>query len=189
MRLDHRHRHETLRPALTGVASRTVGYRIDHLRQAVSHTGQTRETLAATTAAREAGAATVAITSFFRSPLTELCDHALVAGSLETRHQIEARASRLVHSALLDALAASVAAVHPDRTRIAGTTPPRSWPITVSDGHAGCPPTSTSTRGMPAGLTPSPSRPDRKHSGLPGEPHCRREGPDLRGPTRWVSRS
>ena len=87
---------------------------------AISHTGQTRETLAATAAAREAGAATVAVTSFFRSPLTELCAHALVAGSPETRHQIEARASRLVHSAVLDALAATVAAVHPDRTRTAG---------------------------------------------------------------------
>jgi DNA-binding MurR/RpiR family transcriptional regulator len=87
---------------------------------AVSHTGQTRETLTATAAARDAGAATIAVTSFYRSPLTELCDHALVAGSPETRHQIEARASRLVHSALLDALAAAVAAADPDRARAAG---------------------------------------------------------------------
>jgi DNA-binding MurR/RpiR family transcriptional regulator len=87
---------------------------------AISHTGQTRETLAATAAARDAGAATVAVSSFYRSPLTELCDHALVAGSPETRHQIEARASRLVHSALLDALAAAVAAAHPERARAAG---------------------------------------------------------------------
>lgn len=71
---------------------------------AISHTGQTRETLAAATAAREAGATTIAVTSFHRSPLTELCDHSLVAGSSETQHQIEARASRLVHSALLDAI-------------------------------------------------------------------------------------
>lgn len=86
---------------------------------AVSHTGQTRETLAAAAAGRDAGATTVAVTSFYRSPLTEVCDHALVAGSPETRHQIEARASRLVHSALLDALAASIAGAHPDRTRTA----------------------------------------------------------------------
>ena len=86
---------------------------------AISHTGQTRETLAAAGAARDAGAATVAITSFYRSPLTELCDHALVAGSAETHHQIEARASRLVHSALLDALHAAIAMAHPDRARSA----------------------------------------------------------------------
>jgi DNA-binding MurR/RpiR family transcriptional regulator len=86
---------------------------------AISHTGQTRETLAAVGAAREAGAATVAVTSFYRSPLTELCDHALVAGSPETHHQIEARASRLVHSALLDALHAAVALAHPERAQAA----------------------------------------------------------------------
>jgi DNA-binding MurR/RpiR family transcriptional regulator len=86
---------------------------------AISHTGQTRETLAAVGAAREAGAATVAVTSFYRSPLTELCDHALVAGSPETHHQIEARASRLVHSALLDALHAAVALAHPERSQAA----------------------------------------------------------------------
>ncbi len=75
---------------------------------AVSHTGQTRETLAAADAAKAAGADTVAVTSFHRSPLTELCGHALVAGSVETRHQIEARASRLVHAAVLDALHSAV---------------------------------------------------------------------------------
>lgn len=86
---------------------------------AISHTGQTRETLAAIGAANDAGATTVAITSFYRSPLTELCDHALVAGSVETHHQIEARASRLVHSALLDAVHAAVSMAHPERTRAA----------------------------------------------------------------------
>lgn len=86
---------------------------------AISHTGQTRETLAAARAARDAGATTVGITSFYRSPLTELCQQTLVAGSSETHHQIEARASRLVHSALLDALHAAVAVAHPDRARIA----------------------------------------------------------------------
>ncbi|MHA6629165.1 MurR/RpiR family transcriptional regulator [Pseudonocardia sichuanensis] len=86
---------------------------------AISHTGQTRETLAAVGAARDAGAATVAVTSFYRSPLTELCDHALVAGSPETHHQIEARASRLVHSALLDALHAAIALAYPNRTHTA----------------------------------------------------------------------
>lgn len=86
---------------------------------AISHTGQTRETLAAAGAARDAGATTVAITSFYRSPLTELCDQALVAGSPETHHQIEARASRLVHSAVLDALHAAIAMTHPDRAQTA----------------------------------------------------------------------
>jgi DNA-binding MurR/RpiR family transcriptional regulator len=92
----------------------------DALCLAVSHTGQTRETLTAVGAAREAGARTAGLTSFFRSPLTELCDHALVAGGPETQHQIEARASRLVHAALLDALHAAVVRAHAERAAAAG---------------------------------------------------------------------
>lgn len=99
------------------VSARLLGPRAVCL--AISHTGQTRETLTAVEAARDAGAATAAVTSFYRSPLTELCDHALVAGSAETQHQIEARASRLVHSALLDALHVAVAMAHPNRTQTA----------------------------------------------------------------------
>lgn len=87
---------------------------------AISHTGQTRETLAAATAARAAGASVVAVTSFHRSPLTELCDYALVAGSSETRHQVEARASRLVHSAVLDALHVAITHERADLTGPAG---------------------------------------------------------------------
>ena len=70
----------------------------------VSHTGSTFETLAAVRSARTAGATVLAITSFARSPLTELCDHAIIAGSAETRIRVEAVASRLVHLAVLDAL-------------------------------------------------------------------------------------
>lgn len=76
---------------------------------AVSHTGSTRETLEVVTAARAAGAVTVAITSFARSPLTELVDHVIVAGTREVSFRLEAMASRLAHLALLDALLVSVA--------------------------------------------------------------------------------
>jgi RpiR family transcriptional regulator, carbohydrate utilization regulator len=76
---------------------------------AVSHTGSTRETLAATQAASEGGAETVAITSFARSPLTELVDHVILAGTREVSFHLEAMASRLAHLALLDALLVAVA--------------------------------------------------------------------------------
>jgi DNA-binding MurR/RpiR family transcriptional regulator len=76
---------------------------------AVSHTGSTRETLEAVRAARGAGATTIAITSFARSPLTELVDHVIVAGTREVSFRLEAMASRLAHLALLDALLVSVA--------------------------------------------------------------------------------
>lgn len=84
------------------VSARMLGP--DDLFFAISHTGSTVETLAAARAARAAGAQTIALTSFRSSPLTEVVDSALVAGSPETAYRVEAMASRLVHFAVLDAL-------------------------------------------------------------------------------------
>jgi RpiR family transcriptional regulator, carbohydrate utilization regulator len=75
----------------------------------VSHTGSTRETLTAAQAAGAAGATTVTITSFATSPLTEVVDHVIVAGTRELALRLEAMASRLAHLALLDALLVAVA--------------------------------------------------------------------------------
>jgi len=86
---------------------------------AVSHTGSTRETLEAARAARRAGATTVAITSFARSPLSELVDHVIVAGTREVSFRLEAMASRLAHLALLDALLVSVASRDEARSQAA----------------------------------------------------------------------
>lgn len=71
---------------------------------AISHTGSTFETLAATKAARAAGATVVLLTSFARSPLTDLADRVIVAGSPETAYRVEAMASRIVHLTVLDAV-------------------------------------------------------------------------------------
>jgi RpiR family transcriptional regulator, carbohydrate utilization regulator len=84
---------------------------------ALSHTGATRETLSAVRAARESGAATIALTSFARSPLTELADHAIVAGSRAVALQLEPLATRLAHLALLDSLVVAVAQRDAPRTR------------------------------------------------------------------------
>lgn len=81
---------------------------------AISHTGSTTETLAVTRAATQAGATTVALTSFLDSPLTGMVDHSLVAGSRETSYRIEAMTSRLVHLAVLDAIYVSIALRHPE---------------------------------------------------------------------------
>jgi DNA-binding MurR/RpiR family transcriptional regulator len=88
---------------------------------AVSHTGATQETLAVVQAAADAGAATIAITSFVRSPLTDLAQVALVAGSRELSYRIEAMASRIAHLTVLDALLVAVAIASPDRTALAQT--------------------------------------------------------------------
>lgn len=71
---------------------------------AISHTGATRETVATIGAAQAAGATTLAVTSFAHSPLIDLVDVALVAGSGETHFRLEAMASRIVHLVVLDAL-------------------------------------------------------------------------------------
>jgi RpiR family carbohydrate utilization transcriptional regulator len=89
------------------VASRLL--QPDDVCVAISHTGSTQETLAAVEAAKEAGARTVALTSFMHSPLTEIADVILTAGSREVGFRLEAMASRLAHMAVIDALLVAVA--------------------------------------------------------------------------------
>jgi DNA-binding MurR/RpiR family transcriptional regulator len=84
---------------------------------AVSHTGSTRETLAVVAAAKAAGAATIAVTSFARSPLTELVDYVILAGGREVAFRLEAMASRLAHVAVLDALLVAVALADEERAQ------------------------------------------------------------------------
>jgi DNA-binding MurR/RpiR family transcriptional regulator len=76
---------------------------------AVSHTGATRETLACVRSAVEVGATTIAVTSFSHSPLTDLAEIVLVAGSREISFRVEAMSSRIAHLTVLDALLVGVA--------------------------------------------------------------------------------
>ncbi|MBA2382337.1 MAG: MurR/RpiR family transcriptional regulator [Chloroflexi bacterium] len=76
---------------------------------AISHTGATRETVATVRAARDAGATTIAITSFSPSPITRLADVVLIAGGRELSFRHEAMASRLALLSLLDAVYVAVA--------------------------------------------------------------------------------
>lgn len=85
----------------------------------LSHTGTSRETLSATRAAVAGGATTVAITSFAKSPLTELVDHAIVAGTRAVAPHLAPLATRLAHLALLDSLVVAVARRNEQRTRSA----------------------------------------------------------------------
>jgi len=82
----------------------------------VSHTGATRETVEIAEGARTTGATIVAITSFERSPLTDLCDEVIVAGNRELSVRFEAMASRLAHLAILDALVVAVAEIDESRS-------------------------------------------------------------------------
>lgn len=76
---------------------------------AVSHTGSTRETLATVEAARRAGARVVLITTYLSSPIAEVADAVLTAGSREVSFHLEALASRLAHLVILDALLVALA--------------------------------------------------------------------------------
>jgi RpiR family carbohydrate utilization transcriptional regulator len=87
----------------------------DDVLLAVSHTGSTRQTVACVERAREAGAATIALTSFARSPLTEIVRYALVAGASGAGMELEAVASRIAHIAVIDALILGLASADPER--------------------------------------------------------------------------
>ncbi len=75
----------------------------------ISHTGETIPTLTVAQAAQQAGAATIAITSYRQSALTRLVDITLVAGAQKVGFQLEAMASRFAHLLVVDALYIAVA--------------------------------------------------------------------------------
>ena len=70
----------------------------------VSHSGATRETVAAAEAARQAGAAVVAVTSFLRSPLTQHATISLIPAARSRAWLGEALASRIALMTVIDAL-------------------------------------------------------------------------------------
>ena len=81
----------------------------------VSHSGSTHETLAATRLAHEAGATTICITNFARSPIVKFSDIVLATTARETRFRTEAMTSRIAQLAIVDALVACLAMRDHDR--------------------------------------------------------------------------
>lgn len=75
----------------------------------ISHTGRTKDTVRTLQIAHSKGAKTVCITSFMKSPITEVSDIQLVTSTPETRVMKEALSSRIAHIALLDSLCTCVA--------------------------------------------------------------------------------
>jgi DNA-binding MurR/RpiR family transcriptional regulator len=75
----------------------------------ISHSGRTAETLAATRLAREAGARTLCITNYGKSPLQKYCDVVLFTAAQETKFRMEAMSSRIAQTVVLDILYAGVA--------------------------------------------------------------------------------
>jgi len=75
----------------------------------ISHSGSTRETLDATRLAKEAGATTICITNFGRSPIQAYTDILLHTMAKETRFRTEAMTSRIAQLCIVDILIASLA--------------------------------------------------------------------------------
>lgn len=75
----------------------------------ISHSGATHETVAATRLAKEAGARTIVITNFARSPIQAFADVVLFTMARETRFRTEAMTSRIAQLCVVDALIAALA--------------------------------------------------------------------------------
>lgn len=82
----------------------------------VSHSGSSVETLTATRLAKEAGATTIAITNFGKSPLLAYSDIVLNTLARETQFRTEAMTSRIAQLAIVDALIACLALADYDRS-------------------------------------------------------------------------
>ncbi|ARP95273.1 MurR/RpiR family transcriptional regulator [Bordetella genomosp. 13] len=75
----------------------------------ISHSGSSYETVLATRLAKEAGAHTVCITNFGKSPIQPFADVLLYTMARETRFRTEAMTSRLAQLAIIDTLIACLA--------------------------------------------------------------------------------
>lgn len=82
----------------------------------ISHSGATHETVSSLRLAKEAGAKTVVITNFSRSPIQSYADVKLFTMARETRFRTEAMTSRIAQLCVLDALIAALALADYDRS-------------------------------------------------------------------------
>jgi RpiR family carbohydrate utilization transcriptional regulator len=75
----------------------------------ISHSGSTYETVLATRLAKEAGAHTICVTNFGKSPIQSFADVLLYTMAHETHFRTEAMTSRLAQLAIIDTLIACLA--------------------------------------------------------------------------------
>lgn len=82
----------------------------------VSHSGATHETVTSTKLAKAAGAKTVVITNYARSPIQAHADVVLFTMARETRFRTEAMTSRIAQLCVVDALIAALALADYERS-------------------------------------------------------------------------
>jgi DNA-binding MurR/RpiR family transcriptional regulator len=81
----------------------------------VSHSGSTHETVTATRLAHEAGARTICITNFGKSPIQAYADVVLYTMARETEFRTEAMTSRIAQLSIVDTLIACLAMANYDK--------------------------------------------------------------------------
>ncbi len=82
----------------------------------ISHSGSTRETVAAARLAKHSGAGTVVITNYGKSPIQKYADVVLYTAARETQFRTEAMTSRIAELAVVDALNTCVALANYERS-------------------------------------------------------------------------
>jgi DNA-binding MurR/RpiR family transcriptional regulator len=82
----------------------------------ISHTGATRETVVATQLAKEAGATTIVLTNYARTPIQAFADITLFTMARETLFRTEAMTSRIAQLCVIDALIAGLALADYERS-------------------------------------------------------------------------
>jgi RpiR family carbohydrate utilization transcriptional regulator len=82
---------------------------------AISHTGSNQGVLESVKIAKENGATIIGITSFIKSPLSQVVDIILTGRAQEVNYRSEAMASRLIHLAIIDVLYVGAMLRQPER--------------------------------------------------------------------------
>jgi DNA-binding MurR/RpiR family transcriptional regulator len=80
----------------------------------ISHSGRTKAVVDALARAKEAGATTVAITSFQHAPLSQNADYAVCVFADEENYPVEAVSARMAHMCLIDAFTMTLATMEYD---------------------------------------------------------------------------
>ena len=75
---------------------------------AISHSGSSRDVVQAVETAKTAGASTLAIVSYAKSPLSKVADRILRVASAETGYRFEPTASRIAQLCVIDVLSVGV---------------------------------------------------------------------------------
>lgn len=74
----------------------------------ISHTGRTPETVRALEVAHKQGAHTICLTSYQKSPITQISDISIVTSASENKMMREAITSRIAHITIMDSLYACI---------------------------------------------------------------------------------